>query len=104
MDYEIFILKREEFERFIFKLEKSSRARLTRDISLLKENGLDLRMPFAKKIDNKLWELRIGGKQKVRVIYSIKGNQIYIIHWFIKKSKKIPKKELETALLRLTQL
>jgi phage-related protein len=70
----------------------------------LKENGLRLKMPFAKKIGNKLWELRTSGKQKVRIIYSIEGNQIYLIHWFIKKTQKIPIKELKTAIKRLTEI
>ncbi|MBP9818051.1 type II toxin-antitoxin system RelE/ParE family toxin [Candidatus Shapirobacteria bacterium] len=59
-------------------------------------------MPFAKKIARDLYELRTPGKQKVRVIYSIKLNQIYLVHWFVKKTMKIPARELETAIKRLT--
>ena len=61
-------------------------------------------MPFAKKIHKELWELRIGGNQRVRVIYSIKGAQIYIISWFVKKTMKIPIKELKKAIRRLTDI
>lgn len=104
MSYEICILKVEEFKKFIEKLDKDSKARLIRDIDFLKENGVSLKMPFAKKIDKKLWELRTSGKQRVRVIYSIKGVQIYVVHWFIKKTQKIPTKELKTAVKRLTEI
>lgn len=104
MDYEICILRVEEFKKFISKLDKDSKARLARDIDFLKENGASLKMPFAKKIDNKLWELRTSGKQRVRVIYSIKGMQIYVIHWFIKKTQKIPVKELKISVKRLTEI
>jgi len=104
MAYQICVLKMEEFKKFINKLDGDSKARMTRDIDFLKENGLRLKMPFAKKIGNKLWELRTSGKQKVRIIYSIEGNQIYLIHWFIKKTQKIPIKELKTAIKRLTEI
>jgi len=30
-------------------------------IDCLKENGSNLKMPFAKRIDKKLWELRTSG-------------------------------------------
>lgn len=104
MFYEICILRVAEFKKFIDKLDKESKARLTRDIDFLKENGSSLKMPFAKKIDKQLWELRTSGKQRVRIIYSIKGTQVYVIHWFIKKTQKIPTKELKTAIRRLTEI
>jgi len=104
MAYEIYILRKDEFERFLRKLDEESKSRLTRDISFLKEHGAELRMPFAKKIYKELWELRIGGNQRVRIIYSIKGTQIYIISWFVKKTMKIPIKELKKAIRRLTDI
>lgn len=104
MFYEICILRVAEFKNFIDKLDKESKARLARDIDFLRENGSSLKMPFAKKIGSKLWELRTSGKQRVRVIYSIKGTQVYVIHWFIKKTQKIPTKELKTAIRRLTEI
>jgi len=104
MSYEICILRIEEFKKFISRLDKDSKARLVRDIDFLKENGSSLKMPFAKKIDKKFWELRTSGKQRVRVIYSIKGMQIYVVHWFIKKTQRIPTKELKTAAKRLTEI
>ena len=79
-------------------------ARISRDLSFLKIHGSDLRMPLAKKIHNKLYELRTPGKQRIRLIYTIVGLQIYLIHWFIKKTQKIPIKELKTALKRLTTI
>ncbi|MDD4410223.1 MAG: type II toxin-antitoxin system RelE/ParE family toxin [Candidatus Shapirobacteria bacterium] len=104
MAYEICILKVEEFKKFVNKLDCDGKARLTRDIDFLKENGSGLKMPFAKKIDKKLWELRTSGKQKIRIIYSIVGTQIYVVNWFIKKTQKTPIKELKTAIKRLTEI
>lgn len=102
MEYDLFVLDKHDFEKFLNKLDKESRARISRDISFLKEHGSKLTMPFAKKIHNKMYELRTPGKQKVRIIYSIVGLQIYLVHWFIKKTKKIPTREIETAVKRLT--
>jgi len=102
--YDVFILRKDEFNKFVGKLDDDSKGRLAKDITFLKEKGADLRMPFAKKIDRKLWELRTSGKQKVRVIYSISGTQIYVLNWFVKKSQKTPIQELNTAIRRLTEI
>lgn len=93
-----------EFEKFLFKLDRETKTRLARDIDFLKENGTDLKMPFAKRVKKRLWELRTSGKQKVRILYTIEACQIYIVHWFVKKTKKIPIKELKTAIKRLTEI
>jgi phage-related protein len=104
MAYDICVLRPEEFRKFVSNLDSDVKARVVRDIDFLKENGARLTMPYAKKIDKELWELRTSGKQKVRIVYSIKKDQIYIIHWFIKKSQKMPLKELNTAIRRLTDI
>ncbi len=104
MAYDICVLRPDEFRKFIMKLDSDSKARVVRDVDFLKENGMRLAMPYAKKIDKELWELRTSGKQKVRIFYSIKGNQVYVVHWFIKKSQKTPIKELNTAIRRLTEI
>ena len=104
MEYEVYVLRKDEFEKFINKLDSESKSRLARDITFLKENGLNLRMPVAKRIGKQLWELRTSGKQRVRVIYSIKGTQIYVVHWFIKKTQKIPVRDLNIAIKRLTEI
>lgn len=104
MNYDICVLRLDEFKKFVMKLDSDARARVVRDIDFLKEHGFKLSMPYAKKISKELWELRTSGKQRVRIIYSIKGNQIYVVHWFIKKSQKTPIKELRTAIKRLTEI
>ena len=102
MGYDLLIVKEKEFDKFVAKLNIDTKSRLVRDISFLKEHGKELHMPFAKKINSKLFELRTSGKQKVRIIYSIREKQIFVVNWFIKKSNKIPKKEICLAMKRLT--
>ncbi|MBU0463923.1 MAG: type II toxin-antitoxin system RelE/ParE family toxin [Proteobacteria bacterium] len=38
-----------------------------------------------------------------RVLFTVDGNVIVLLHGFIKKSQKIPKNELKTALSRLKE-
>lgn len=61
-----------------------------------------LEQPEGKKITNDLYEARVRHKNQWRGIYAyIKSNQIIILHIFVKKTQKIPTKDLKTALSRL---
>ena len=106
MPYEVIVLDEFEndFKKFIGKLDKSSQAKVLKEIDLLEKYGLSLGMPYSKKIDSNLWELRTGGKQKVRILYQVKQTEIYLLNWFVKKSQKTPKQELEKANKRLNNI
>ena len=54
-------------------------------------------MPYAKKITDQLYELRIRGKVEIRIIYGFKNNEAVLLHIFKKKQNKIPRKEINTA-------
>jgi|GEM_PF-166130 phage-related protein len=73
-------------------------------ISLLQEYGPFLGMPHARKIGGKLYELRIRGKDEVRILYAFVQNKICLLNAFRKKTMEIPEKELETAANRLKTL
>jgi len=73
-------------------------------LEILDELGIHLGPPKLKKITKEIYELRIVGKISIRILCSFFGGEIYILHAFIKKSQKIPLKELETAIHRLTYL
>ena len=75
-----------------------------RRIFELAENyGLEFIYPYVKKLSGSpLWEIRILGKNNIRILYiSNSGNTIVALHGFIKKTQKTPIKEMETALNRL---
>ncbi|MBT3864973.1 type II toxin-antitoxin system RelE/ParE family toxin [Candidatus Peregrinibacteria bacterium] len=61
-------------------------------------------MPHSKKIDDKLFELRIRGKKEVRIIYCFYRNTIILLHAFVKKTQKIPKRSILVAKNRLNSL
>jgi len=48
-------------------------------------------------LSRKLYELRVRGRQEIRIFYTLVDRQIILFHGFIKKTYRIPKKELELA-------
>ena len=91
-------------EKFIQSLEKSTIAKVLRVIDLLEKFNFRLDLPHSKKISNRLFELRIRGKQEIRIFYTFQKSEIILLYGFIKKSQKIPKKEINIAIQKLKQL
>lgn len=85
-------------------LDKPSYAKSSKQIKLLATFGHRLGMPYSKQISRNLFELRIRGKQEIRIFYCFHQNQAVILHFFIKKSQKTPHREIETALNRIALL
>lgn len=91
-------------EKFILSLPKNTIAKVLRTIDLLEQFGHLLGMPHSKKIAKNLFELRVRGQQEVRIFYSFHENSAILLHGFVKKSQKIPTKELRQAIQKLTNL
>ena len=91
-------------EKFIEGLEKATIAKVLRSIDLLERFGCDLQLPHSKKVKNNLFELRIRGQQEVRIFYTLRQQQAILLHGFIKKSQKIPKREIDLALQKMAGL
>lgn len=91
-------------KEFIDSLTEKQQRKLTRVISYIEEYGLTVVIPHVKKLTGtSLWEIRILGRDNIRVLYAgIDSNSILLLHGFIKKSQDTPRKEIETALNRLT--
>ena len=95
---------RDDTYEFIKSLDDNSAIKVFGLLEILDQLGLHLGPPKLKKITREIYELRIIGKISVRILCSFSGGDIYILHAFIKKSQKIPKKELEKAIHRLSYL
>lgn len=91
----------EEAEDFINRLQKTARSKLFRLTDLISKFGPDLGMPHSRKLDIRLYELRVRGTEEVRFFYFQKQEVIIILHGFKKKTQKIPNREIETAKKRL---
>ncbi len=96
----------EDVEESILSLPDGLLARYLRLTDLMIEFGPNLGLPHTKAIKGGLFELRVKSKEGiVRVFYcTILKNKIYMLHIFIKKSQKIPKKELKIAFSRLKEV
>ncbi len=86
--------------KFIFSLQPNTQAKYQHVRDLLEQFGYELSMPLSKKVASGLFELRIRGQQEVRIFYVFYKNSAYLLHGFVKKSQKIPSKEIQLALTR----
>ena len=70
------------------------------------ERGPNLNEPHTKSMGEGLFELRVKGEEGIaRVFYcSVSGNEIWMLHSFIKKTQKTPAKELKIARIRLKEI
>ena len=81
-----------------------SRKTIGEDIMTL-QFGWPVGMPLARKMEGDLWELRSNIPSGIaRTFFTIYGNNIVLLHGFVKKSRKTPTNELSTAKRRLTKL
>ena len=87
-------------EKFIRSLQKPTIAKVLRTVDLLEKFGQELGPPHTKKISPRLFEIRVSGRQEVRIFYSFHKSQIWLLYGFVKKSQKIPRKEIKIAFQR----
>lgn len=90
-----------ELERFVRELEKPVIAKVLRTIDLLETFGNRLGMPHSKPVGNRIFELRVRGAQEVRILYAFHGNRAVLLCGYVKKTRDLPARELETALRNL---
>ncbi len=87
----------QRISEFIAGLDKPSIAKTLRTLDLLEKFGNKLNMPHSKKLCAELFELRIRGKNEIRIIYCFCRNKIVLLHGFIKKSQKTPERHIQLA-------
>lgn len=97
-----------EVADFIRKLQKSSTKNKTDRINYYKiiayldalgEMGTRVGEPVTKHLEGEIWELR---PLQNRILYAYyKDNKFILLHHFLKKTRKTPRKEIEKAKNRL---
>lgn len=88
-------------------LPDDMQARFFRIVELIKDKGLqNVKEPYVKPIDGKLWEIRMKGKDGIsRALYvTAKQRRVVVVRVFIKKTQKTPKSEIEIALKRAKEV
>ena len=93
-------------EEEILSLPDGLLARYLRLTDLMLEFGANIGLPHTKPIETGLFELRLKSKEGIaRVFFCTKvGKKIIMLHSFIKKSQKIPKKEIKIAKSRMKEV
>lgn len=88
---------------FLNSLSTTQRLKVVKIFKLYQDFGLTSLIPHTKHLTGTpLWEIRIKGKDNIRIIYiATTKNDILVLHGFIKKKQKTPVKELKLAMQRL---
>jgi phage-related protein len=67
--------------------------------------GWPLGMPLIRKMEPGIWEVRSRLPGRIaRVLFTVQGDTMVLLHGFIKKREKTPAEDLELARRRLAQL
>ena len=96
----------DKVQQEIFSLPNPFKAKYLAFTDRMEMYGGDLGMPHTKALSNGLFELRIKSADGiVRVFFcTVIHREITMLHSFIKKTQKTPKKELNIARQRLKEL
>ena len=81
-------------------------AHLVHILELIEEFGPDLGKPHTAPMGKGLFEIRAKGREGIgrSLFCTVKGKEIIILHSFIKKTQRTPKKELDIARKRMKDL
>jgi len=104
-DWEIIFYKtgsgRKPVQEFIDGLSDKDQAKIAWGIGLLEQYGVFLKRPYLAHLYDKLWELRAG---RYRIFLScFSRKRILLLHVILKKTQKVPKKDLKLVEQRLKQ-
>ncbi len=92
-------------DEFIIKQQPQAKAKIVHTIRLLSQYGNKLGLPHSKALGLGLYELRIRGKEEIRIFYCFTTERkIYLLHGFKKQTQQIPTTELKKALERKKSL
>lgn len=92
-------------EEFVKKQQPQARSKVAHNVRLLRQYGNLLGLPHSRTLGRKLYELRIRGREEIRIFYCFVGQRtIYLLHAFKKQKKETPQKELDLALSRIKDL
>ena len=88
---------------FLDGLDKKSRAKVAAHLSILEEQGPNLKRPYADVVRGKIRELRVHhSSNQYRILYFFHlREQIVLVHAFSKKTQQLREKDIELAERRM---
>ena len=94
----------EPVREWLLSLSGQEKKTIGEDIKTV-QFGWPIGMPVSRKVAKDLWEIRSSLQNKIaRVVFTVKGSEIILLHGFVKKTEKLPGKDLEIAKRRLADL
>jgi len=94
----------EPVREWLKSLGQADRKTIGEDIKTV-QFGWPLGMPLVRKFETDLWEVRSSLRGRIaRVVFTVYGSRMILLHGFIKKSQKTPATDLNTARKRLAEL
>lgn len=97
----------EGVEAALDALPRDIRARFERIVHLIENHGLErMHEPYVKHLEGPVWEMRMKGRDGIaRAAYvTATGQRVVVVHVFVKKTQKTPRREIETALRRAKEV
>ncbi len=95
---------REPVRVWLTSLTKREKKAIGEDIKTV-QFGWPIGMPLVEKLEKDLWEIRVKLDKKIaRIMFTLTDNLIVLLHGFIKKTQKIPKKDLDLARSRMKEV
>ena len=96
----------ETVERQTLLFPKGILANFLHIVEMMQEYGPALGKPYTASLGDGLFEIRAKGKEGIgrSLFCMIKGREIIILHSFIKKTHKTPKKEIDMARKRMKEV
>ena len=96
---------KEPVKEWLYTLNHDDMKTIGEDIRTI-EYGFPIGMPLCRSLGDKLYEVRsnISDKRIARVIFTIVGDNMVLLHSFIKKSQKTPKQDIEIAKSRVREI
>ncbi|MFV0576304.1 MAG: type II toxin-antitoxin system RelE/ParE family toxin [Vibrio sp.] len=93
-------------DQAILDMPPKIQARMLKLLELIEIHGANLGEPHTKSMGNGLFEIRSKAQEGIgRGIYCyFDGKNIMVLHAFIKKSQKTPKKDLDLAKSRMNEV
>jgi phage-related protein len=87
----------EPVREWLKELSRADRGAIGRDIRIV-ELGWPIGMPVCRALGDGLYEVRTTLIDRIaRVLFTIDGSRMVLLHGFIKKSRKTPQQELDLA-------
>jgi len=90
-------------DEFLDGLDKKARAKVEAYLSLLEQEGPNLKRPYADHVRGKIRELRVlysGNQYRILYFFHI-GRQIVLVHAFPKKTQQVRERDIVLAERRM---